>query len=230
MKKILLIILLYIPIKVLSQENVGYLQLYIYPDQCKITLNDSISLKSKSKTALTAGTYKINISAPKLMTVTENLKIEKDSTLIFRKILTYNDTYVSYKKEMREYSLKKGAIITSSAIIAGLTLYLTYKYTIQANNNQNKAYQTAMNYKNLYENSYNSIDIENNKNNFYKYKDEYYKYKKQKYISIPIAIIGSYMTYKSFKYSKTIKKPKYVEPLSFNYNMFNNQFYISYAF
>ena len=230
MKKILFILLFYFPISVYSQQNVGYLQLYIYPDQCKISINDTLFVTSKSKTMLPQGTHKINISAPKLKSVSEVITIQKDSTLVYRKIIGYNDSYLAHKKEMRDYSLKKGAIVTSTALIAGLTLYLTYKYTIQASNNQDKAYQIAMNHKLLYETSFNSVDIENNKNNFYKYKDEYYKYKKQKYISIPIAIIGSYLTYKSIKFSKTIKKPKYVEPLSFNYNMFNNQFYISYAF
>jgi hypothetical protein len=230
MKKFLLFLLFYLPINVFAQENVGFLQLYVYPDQCKISINDTLFVKSKSKISLPQGTHKINISAPKLKSVSQVITIQKDSTTIYRKILGYNDTYLAYKNDLREYSLKKGAIVTSTAILVGLTLYLTYNFTIQSAHRQKEAYDKTMYYKDLYLSSFNPTDLASNRNSFNKYKDEYYKFRREKYYVLPIAIVGGFLTYKTYKYAKSIKKPRYIEPLSFNYNMFNNQFYLSYEF
>jgi hypothetical protein len=87
-----------------------------------------------------------------------------------------------------------------------------------------------MYYKDLYLSSFNPTDLASNRNSFNKYKDEYYKFRREKYYVLPIAIVGGFLTYKTYKYAKSIKKPRYIEPLSFNYNMFNNQFYLSYEF
>ncbi len=230
MKKFLLILLFYLPINVFAQQNVGFLQLYIYPDQCKISINDTLFVTSKSKTTLPQGTHKINISAPKLKSILEIITIQKDSTLVYRKILGYNDSYKLYKSEMTEYNLKKGAMVTSTSLLAGLTLYLTYNFTINARNKQKVAYDNVIRYKNLYRSSYNVEDISYFKIKFNENKEDYYKYRNQRTFAIPVAILGSFLTYKSLMYTLSIKKPKYTEPLSFNYNMFNNQFYISYEF
>ncbi len=218
------------PLFTLAQTDTGYLHLYIYPDQCKVIINDSLAVNAKSKLALPQGLYKINISGAKLKTVTENIKITKDSTLVYRKIMGASDSYRKYKSELTEYNLKKAAMITSTTLLAGLTLYLTYNYTFQAKKNQDKAYENAINNKKLYDTSFNTTDMIAYESAFNKNKDDYYKFKKQVYYAIPVALVGSFLTYQSYKYTKSIKKPKYIESLGFNYNIFNNQFYLSYDF
>lgn len=228
MRIFLLLILL--PFSTLAQNGSGFLQLYIYPDQCKILINDSLILKSKDKITLPAGTYNLSITAPKLKSISEKITITKDSTLIYRKILGYSDSYRAYKSELTEYNLKKGAMITTTSLLAGLTLYLTYNYSIQAKRNQDKSYDNAMYYKNLYDNGFNSVDLITYENEFNKHKNDYYKYKKQIYYAVPVFIVGSFLSYKSLQFTKSIKKPKYLESVGFNYNIFNNQYSISYVF
>ncbi len=227
--RIFLIFLLF-PFVTFAQLDSGYVHFFIYPDQCKVIINDSLIVKTKSKIMLPQGIHNIKITGDKLKSVNENFKVTKDSILTYRKIMSYNDAYKTYKSELREYTLAKSAMITSTSLIAGLTLYLTYNYTFQARNNMKSSYDNAMNYKNLFDNSYNSVDMLTYENEFNKHKDNYYKYKKQVYLALPVFLVGSFLTYKSFKYTKTIKKPNYLESLSVNYNLFNNQYYISYAF
>ncbi len=230
MKNLFWVLLLSLPIKVYSQQSNGYLQLFIYPDQCSIMINDTLLAKAKSKITLPQGTHRISIKAPKLKSISEDIIIQKDSTLVYRKILGYNDAYLAYKSEMLEYNLKKGAMITSTTLMAGLTLYLTYNFTVLSKKRQKTAYDNAMRNKFLYESSFNSSELEGYKVLFNEYKDEYYKQRNQQYFALPIAIVGTYITYKSYKFTKKIIKPKYTEPLSFNYNLFNKQFYLAYAF
>ncbi len=227
--RIFLIFLLF-PFVTFAQLDSGYVHFFIYPDQCKVIINDSLIVKTKSKIMLPQGIHNIKITGDKLKSVNENFKVTKDSTVIYRKIMGYSDAYNSYKSEMIEYRFKKSTTIFSASVLAGITLYLTYNLTIQTINKQNAAYENALFHKNAYQNSYTPTDLALHKSNFYKYKDEYYKYRRQKYNAIPISIIGSFITYKVYKYNQSIKKPKYMEPLSVNYNIINQQIFLSYEF
>lgn len=51
---------------------------------------------------------------------------------------------------------------------------------------------------------------------FRTHKKDYDKYRTQKYMMLPVAILSTYIAYKSFSIYKSIKKPSYLEPLSFN--------------
>lgn len=227
----LLLVLLFS--KANAQTDSGYVQFFVYPDSCHILLNKTVAVKAKQKLKLSVGDYDLSIKGKNYQPINTSIRIHKDSTVYYRKILEYNNEYKNYQKELTEYTIKRNLVYVSSAVIFFSGAYLTYN---MMNNIKNKR-DSRLVYAKLDQANYflatNQADIDKYKNQFEKNKSDYHKYNKQIYLPIPIVIVSGYLSYRVFKYTKSLKKPSYLEPISLNYynDLYNrHNFTINYKF
>lgn len=218
------LLLLLLPFSALAQNGSGFLQLYIYPDQCKILINDSLTLKSKDKITLPAGTYNLSITAPKLKSVSEKITIVKDSTVLYRKIMKYNDEYSKYLQDLKNSNFKKSVIL-----ISGSSVFLFSSFMVYYSHNQKKMSQElAKEYIDLYMNTYNANTLEEIRNKYESEKNNFYRNNRNIYTYAGVALASTIVTY---YFVKKIKKPKYINNLGFNLNLNNfNQYNYTFSY
>lgn len=216
MKKLLLSLIVLFPIFTFSQESKGTIQFYVYPDTLHILIDSSIRIKSNEKISLTAGKHNLLIKGKILSTINESFNIYKDSTVYFRKIVGYNDSYKKYKSEMAKYSFYSTSfVIASSALVLG-GYYVSYAVTKQLSDQQKESKRLAEYYATQYQFTYNESELKEYQDKFRSYKKDYDRYRVQKFMMVPVALLTTFFAYKSVGLYKKIKKPTYLEPLSFN--------------
>lgn len=213
----LLLLLLLLPFASLAQTDSGSVQFYVYPDYANILLDNNISVKNNKKIKVPVGKHKLNITGSKLLTYTDSVNIIKDSTIIFRKIMPNSIEYLAYKKDLKKYNFENSATLISMGLVGFSTVYFTYNIYKQSKIIRDNALRMAEYSITLYEKSTSKAEIEMHKNTFERNKKEYYKYNKQMYYSIPVGIVGSFVTYKIYKYFKSKKKPQFIELTGLNY-------------
>lgn len=232
--KYLLILFCLIPLLAKSQSDSGFVQFYVYPDNCEILINNSIKVGSKQLIKLKSGENILQIKGnDKLKIINEKIIIYKDSTSQYRKILTYNDEYLKYQSDLKKYNFKNAAYLATASILTIGSIGFIYIYTknniINRNEYKNSAELNAMNYNN----AYSLDDMEVFKKAYEKDKENYYKYNRNIYYAIPIALASSYACYKLLKASYNLKRPEFKKHLSFNYGGYyndKNYFQLTYKF
>lgn len=199
-----------------SQDSTGTVQFYVLPDTLHILIDGNLKLKSTAKVKLPPGKHNILIKAKTLATTNESFMVYKDSTVYYRKIVGYNDDYKRYKSEMNKYNFYRSSLLVSSSVLVLGGYFLTYSYTKNMSDNQKESKRLAEYYAERYQLAVTESQLQEYGDKFRTHKKDYDKYRTQKYMMLPVAILSTYIAYKSFSIYKSIKKPSYLEPLSFN--------------
>lgn len=216
MKNIILYLIILLPLFAHSQESIGTIQFYVYPDTMHILIDSSIKIKANAKVSLPVGKHSLLIKGKTLSTLNESFTIYKDSTVYYRKIVGYSDGYKKYKSEYNKYSFYRTSFaISSSAIILG-GYYFSYIKTKQLIDQQKESKRLAEYYATQYQNTFIKEELEGYRDKFRAHKKDYDRYRVQKFMMAPVVILSTFLAYKSFGIYKKIKKPTYLEPLSFN--------------
>ena len=113
-------------------------------------------------------------------------------------------------------SYPRTSFLASTSILVLGGYYLSYAYTKQKIDQQNESKRLAEYYAKKYQSALKESELVEYADKFRSYKKEYDKYRVQKFLMTPLAVLTTYCAYKSFIYYKKIKKPIYLEPLSFN--------------
>lgn len=216
MKKIILSIIILFPFFAFSQESTGSIQFYVYPDTIHILIDSSIKIKATAKISLPVGKHNLLIKGKTLSTINESFNIYKDSTVYFRKIIGYNNAYKKYKVELNKYTFYRTSLAISSSIFVLGGYYISYSVTKQIHEQEKEAKRLAEYYATKYQSTPKEHELEGYRDKFRSYKKDYDKYRVQKYMMVPVALLTTFIAYKSVGFYKKIKKPIYLEPLSFN--------------
>lgn len=199
-----------------SQDSSGTVQFYVLPDTLHILIDGNLKIKSTAKINLPPGKHSVLIKGKTLATTNETFTIHKDSTIYYRKIVGYSDAYKQYRSEMNKYNFYRSSLLVSSAVLVFGGYFLTYSYTKNMSDNQKESKRLAEYYAERYQLAVTESQLEEYGDKFRSYKKDYDRYRTQKFLMMPVAILSTYLAYKSFSIYKSIKKPSYLEPLSFN--------------
>lgn len=199
-----------------SQDSSGTVQFYVLPDTLHILIDGNLKIKSTAKIKLPPGKHSVLIKGKTLATTNETFTIQKDSTIYYRKIVGYSDAYKQYRTEMNKYNFYKTSFYASSTLLVLGGYFVTYSYTKNMIDYQNEAKRNAEYYATRYQYALTESELVEYRDKFRSYKKEYDKYRSQKYYMLPVAVLSTYIALKSIGYFKKIKKPNYIEPLSFN--------------
>ena len=216
MKNIILSLIILLPFFAHSQESIGTIQFYVYPDTIHILIDSSIKIKANAKMSLPVGKHHLLVKNKKLSTLNESFYIYKDSTVYYRKIVGYNDAYKKYKSELNKYSFYRTSFVISSSVLVLGGYIASYSITKQLYEQQKESKRLAEYYASKYQLTPKESELEGYRDKFRSYKKDYDRYRVQKFMMAPVVILTSYLAYKSLGFYKKIKKPTYLEPLSFN--------------
>lgn len=216
--------------KSFSQDSLGILKLYVYPDSVKILIDDTIKTPAKSALKLKHGLHNISVKGKDLKPYFKSFNIKSDSIQTMHITMKRSDEFIKYNKQMFYYKLKKNSVKYGGAFLpfglAGLS-YLTHY----------NSKKTAAKYEDTHNLYLNSTDI--NEMQSIKKDGDYLlrKYNRQYYGSYVIAGTAIISTYIYLKYHKriinNIKKPIYTENISSNFFIDRNNNYhfsINYKF
>lgn len=211
-------ILFLFPLLTFAQADSGSVQFYVNPADCKIMISNTY-VKAYEKIKLNTGKHYISIKADsKIKEVKDSITVIKDTTIQYRRILTYSDEYASYLSSLKKYSFKNTVLITTASVTAIAGYGLSYNLIFNSLNKKREAKERALLNVERYNNSYNTLDMDNYKKAYENDKKDYEKYSKQVYYGIPVALATTYIVYKLYNTTKKIKKPEFQERYTFNYS------------
>lgn len=90
-----------------QQQGIAVIRFLVSPKNAVVKIDSLRILKTDTTLILPLGSHNIKIWAPKKELFETTLKIEKDTTMVFSKILGPDPEYVDYKNKLSEYKRKK---------------------------------------------------------------------------------------------------------------------------
>ncbi len=212
-----------------SQTDSGFVQFYVYPDEVSITIDAATLAKAKEKLKLPIGLHQFIIKGAKLETVNSSFMIIKDSTILVRKIMVYNNEYKSYLKLDKKNKSIRSASVYAGFVTTGACLVLSAYSFYQSSNSK----ELAQNDFDSYNKASNYNDIVKLKSSLETNRNNYYKFQNYGVAFAALSAVSAFSFYKIIKYTnKKYAKPVYSEPISSSFLVLPNNysFCIKYKF
>jgi hypothetical protein len=216
-----------IPIKVSAQYIPGgYGTAVVFFDHKNtvIRIDTALVRRSSQPIVLKAGKHIVKAWAPHKELYCDTIIIKENGTTFVTKRLIDRSEYVQYKKENRNYHLKRaGTRVLPIFIIAGYSA-LTWRAYAKNDNRMKDHLTKALVAKDGYENSVSLVNIAKYEEEYYTEKGQYESYVRRNNRIVKTALVaipvGAVLSAGLFVMSKRFQKPFYSEAplLSINFS------------